>query len=71
MTGTCAACLHTNQFRSYLNHLVYINIKIKVEAMASNTNVRVDYWMLCVCHVDCSGVFCGTVLCTLGLYRIL
>jgi tRNA(Ile2) C34 agmatinyltransferase TiaS len=23
MTGTCAACLHTNQSRSYLNHLVY------------------------------------------------
>jgi hypothetical protein len=22
MTGTCAACLHTNQSRSYLNHLV-------------------------------------------------
>ena len=24
MTETCAACLHTNQSRSYLNHLVYI-----------------------------------------------
>jgi hypothetical protein len=23
MTGTCAACLHTNQSRSYLNHLVF------------------------------------------------
>jgi hypothetical protein len=23
MTGTCVACLHTNQSRSYLNHLVY------------------------------------------------
>jgi hypothetical protein len=23
MSGTCAACLHTNQSRSYLNHLVY------------------------------------------------
>ena len=23
MNGTCAACLHTNQSRSYLNHLVY------------------------------------------------
>ena len=23
MTGTCAACLHTNQSRSYLNHLVH------------------------------------------------
>jgi hypothetical protein len=23
MTGTDAACLHTNQSRSYLNHLVY------------------------------------------------
>ena len=23
MTGTYAACLHTNQSRSYLNHLVY------------------------------------------------
>jgi hypothetical protein len=22
-TGTCAACLHTNQSRSYLNHLVH------------------------------------------------
>jgi len=22
MTGTCAACLHTNQSRSYFNHLV-------------------------------------------------
>jgi hypothetical protein len=22
MTGTCAACLYTNQSRSYLNHLV-------------------------------------------------
>jgi hypothetical protein len=22
MTGTCEACLHTNQSRSYLNHLV-------------------------------------------------
>ena len=22
MTGTCAACLHTNQSWSYLNHLV-------------------------------------------------
>jgi hypothetical protein len=22
MTGTCAACLHTDQSRSYLNHLV-------------------------------------------------
>jgi hypothetical protein len=25
MTGTCAACLHTNQSRSYLNHLVHYN----------------------------------------------
>jgi hypothetical protein len=25
MTGTCAACLHTNQSRSYLNHLVLLN----------------------------------------------
>jgi hypothetical protein len=25
MTGTCAACLHTNQSRSYLNHLVYLH----------------------------------------------
>ena len=24
MTGTSAACLHTNQSRSYLNHLVYM-----------------------------------------------
>jgi hypothetical protein len=24
MTGTCAACLHTNQSRSYLNHLVFV-----------------------------------------------
>jgi hypothetical protein len=24
MTGTSAACLHTNQSRSYLNHLVYL-----------------------------------------------
>jgi hypothetical protein len=24
MTGTCAACLHTNQSRSYLNHLVFL-----------------------------------------------
>jgi hypothetical protein len=24
MTGTRAACLHTNQSRSYLNHLVYL-----------------------------------------------
>jgi hypothetical protein len=24
MTGTCAACLHTNQSPSYLNHLVYV-----------------------------------------------
>jgi hypothetical protein len=23
MTGICAACLHTNQSRSYLNHLVF------------------------------------------------
>jgi hypothetical protein len=23
MTGTCAACLHTNQSRLYLNHLVF------------------------------------------------
>jgi hypothetical protein len=23
MTGTSAACLHTNQSRSYLNHLVF------------------------------------------------
>ena len=22
MTGTCAACLHTNQSRSYMNHLL-------------------------------------------------
>ena len=27
MTGTYEACLHTNQSRSYLNHLVYIYIK--------------------------------------------
>ena len=27
MTGTCAACLHTNQSRPYLNHLVYSNIQ--------------------------------------------
>jgi len=25
MTGTYAACLHRNQSRSYLNHLVFIN----------------------------------------------
>jgi len=24
MTGTAAACLHTNQSRSYLNHLVHV-----------------------------------------------
>ena len=24
MTGTDSACLHTNQSRSYLNHLVFI-----------------------------------------------
>jgi hypothetical protein len=35
MTGTCAACLHTNQSRSYLNHLVYcfeIHIDLIVKA---------------------------------------
>ena len=26
MTGTSAACLHTNQSRSYLNHTVYTHI---------------------------------------------
>jgi hypothetical protein len=28
MTGTCAAGLHTNQSRSYLNHLVYAYVDI-------------------------------------------
>jgi len=30
MTGTYAACLHTNQSRSYLNHLVLGSIVCKV-----------------------------------------
>ena len=29
MTGTCAACLHTNQSRSYLNHLVLYYIVLQ------------------------------------------
>jgi len=28
MTGSYAACLHTNQSRSYLNHLVYWNLHL-------------------------------------------
>jgi hypothetical protein len=31
MTGTCAACLHTNQSRSYLNHLVYCGNRLQIE----------------------------------------
>ena len=33
MTGTYAACLHTNQSRSYLNHLVYSYIKNQQNAL--------------------------------------
>jgi len=28
MTGTCAACLHRNQSRSYLNHLVIAVVEV-------------------------------------------
>ena len=52
----------------YIYIYVYIKIKIKVGAWAPDTNV--DYWMMCMCHVDRRGVFCSTVLCTLGIYRI-
>jgi hypothetical protein len=34
MTGTCAACLHTNQSRSYLNHLV-IQVYVKSDKVRS------------------------------------
>jgi len=30
MTGTYAACLHRNQSRSYLNHLVFVDHLVMV-----------------------------------------
>ena len=33
MTGTDAACLHTNQSRSYLNHPVYKIQRLEVKVM--------------------------------------
>jgi hypothetical protein len=38
MTGTCAACLHTNQSQSYLNHLVYSNRKVQENQMGLKLN---------------------------------
>ena len=46
MTGTDSACLHTNQSRSYLNHLVFIG---KVPAAA-----RSKAWL-------CDRLLIGTV----------
>jgi hypothetical protein len=37
MTGTCAACLHTNQSRSYLNHLVHHDT-ITVKSASANAS---------------------------------
>jgi hypothetical protein len=37
MTGTCAACLHTNQSRSYLNHVVYPPFSVVKEYKMAGT----------------------------------
>jgi len=37
MTGTYAACLHTNQSRSYLNHLVHSDSSTQVYTPKSVT----------------------------------
>jgi len=38
MTGTDLYCLHTNQSRSYLNHLVYYRL-----VMHGNSNIKVPW----------------------------
>ena len=36
-----AACLHTNQSRSYLNHLVYeAYLKVKIEELETNSKIN-------------------------------
>ena len=45
MTGTCAACLHTNQSRSYLNHLVCIPLDGPGVDSASNRNLYQEYFL--------------------------
>ena len=43
MTGTSAACLHTNQSRSYLNHLVH---RVKEERnILHSLKIRKDNWI--------------------------
>ena len=44
MTGTCAAFLHTNQSRSYLNHLVFLvmnQISFSVFMLVNNNKEHV------------------------------
>jgi hypothetical protein len=49
MTGTDAACLHTNQSRSYLNHLVYWNkTQHKRFTKIFEKWIQYQHWLYCV-----------------------
>ena len=45
MTGTVYTCLHTNQSRSYLNHLVYVVRQLRVKNARSH-----EHHICCVCY---------------------
>jgi hypothetical protein len=47
MTGTCAACLHTNQSRSYLNHLVHLKKHVDGQKFHEDEEVKNEVVIAC------------------------
>jgi hypothetical protein len=43
MTGTSAACLHTNQSRSYLSHLVFKSLLKFITGLIYSRDFRKEY----------------------------
>jgi len=52
-----AACLHTNQSRSYLNHLVVLRVKEKGVLQKSACSTVTTFWRVTVCKLDLKSYF--------------
>jgi len=50
MTGTNTACLHTNQSRAYLNHLVHTVMNTTILQLVSIYNIQLHVSALYVGH---------------------
>jgi hypothetical protein len=51
MTGTSAACLHTNQSRSYLNHLVILSLCFGQDSPEDDLDCRNLYNQVKYCSI--------------------